>query len=212
MLRVLRKGCHLVSPWANGRGETLEVLRLERDGALLWRLSVATVVEDGPFSLLPDLERCLTVISGEGFELELDLERDPARAQGATEEAQGELEGWPRPCRPLTPVYFSGALPVRAARTGGRPSEDLNVMTRRGLPRPEVSPLAPLRAPLTLAPREGELLCALALGPLSLGAPGGARALSRLDVVVCDEPITLLPAREGVRAGVVLIRAVVAGI
>ena len=57
-------------PWANGHGETLELLRREgAEGQLLLRLSVAQVVENGAFSRLPGIDRVLTVISGPGFDL-----------------------------------------------------------------------------------------------------------------------------------------------
>jgi environmental stress-induced protein Ves len=107
-------------PWANGRGTTVEMLREEGPEGLRLRLSMASVVEDGPFSVFPGIERNLTVISGPGFRLE-----------GAV-----ALE-----CRPLVPVAFPGDVAVRAADTGGVPSEDFNVMTARTLGRPAVTVL-----------------------------------------------------------------------
>jgi uncharacterized protein len=105
-------------PWKNGRGTTTELWRLERDGQLLVRLSRAAVVEDGPFSLFPGIERNLTVLSGPGF-----------RLTGA---------GLDLRCDPLAPVAFSGDLPVAATETQGQRSDDFNVMTARSLPRPVV--------------------------------------------------------------------------
>ncbi len=105
-------------PWANGQGSTVEMLREEGPDGILLRLSMASVVQDGPFSMFPGIERNLTVISGPGFRLEGDL----------------ALE-----CRPLSPVAFPGDAAVRAVGTGGLPSEDFNVMTTRTLPRPRVS-------------------------------------------------------------------------
>ena len=105
-------------PWKNGRGITTELWRLERDGQLLVRLSRAAVVEDGPFSLFPGIERNLTVLSGPGF-----------RLTGA---------GIDLRCAPLVPVAFSGDVEVTASETNGQPSDDFNVMTARNLPRPQV--------------------------------------------------------------------------
>jgi environmental stress-induced protein Ves len=51
MFRHLTPANYTEQPWANGRGRTIELLRQEDQGALLWRLSMAMVVEDGPFSL-----------------------------------------------------------------------------------------------------------------------------------------------------------------
>lgn len=99
-----------VMPWANGRGQTVEMWRQDRDGALLWRLSRAMVVEDGAFSLFAGVERNLTVISGGGFDL-----------VGAVSLRAGLLQ----------PVEFAGDVAVRAAGVTG-PCEDFNVMVRRG--------------------------------------------------------------------------------
>ena len=45
------------------------MMRVHDDHGLVWRLSRASVVEDGDFSLFPEVERNLTVISGPGFDL-----------------------------------------------------------------------------------------------------------------------------------------------
>ena len=119
MIRLTAKD-YIRQPWKNGRGTTVELLHLldPASGATLLRLSRASVVEDGPFSLFPGIERNLTVLSGPGFRLTgpgLDLR-----------------------CDPLVPVAFPGDVQVMASETGGRQSDDFNVMTVRHLPRPEV--------------------------------------------------------------------------
>ena len=92
-------------PWANRRGETLELLRREgTEGQLLLRLSVAQVVEDGAFSRLPGIDRVLTVISGPGFDLAgggLRLHADP-----------------------LCPVAFFGDVAIAAELISGGPASD----------------------------------------------------------------------------------------
>lgn len=115
----LRPSDYTTQPWKNGKGTTTELWRLERDGALLVRLSRASVVEDGPFSLFPGVERNLTVLTGPGFRLTgpgLDLT-----------------------CAPLVSVAFPGDMAVVATGTGGQPSDDFNVMTARSLPLPQVT-------------------------------------------------------------------------
>ncbi|MDE3027254.1 MAG: HutD family protein, partial [Paracoccaceae bacterium] len=96
-------------PWANGLGVTTEILRVTKpDGSVLWRLSMAAVVEDGAFSLFPGIERNLTVIAGPGFDLVgsgLNLRADP-----------------------LMPVAFPGDVAIAAAGVSA-PSDDFNVMT-----------------------------------------------------------------------------------
>ena len=113
MIRHLTPADYNAMPWANGRGTTVEMLReTGPDGALHLRLSMASVVEDGPFSNFPGIERTLTVISGPGFDLVGDTRITAA---------------------PLHPVAFPGDVPIAAAGVTA-PCEDFNVMTARSLP------------------------------------------------------------------------------
>jgi environmental stress-induced protein Ves len=135
-------------PWANGRGVTVEMARADGPDGLLWRLSMAQVTEDGPFSIFPGVERNLTVISGPGFDLRgaLSLRADP-----------------------LVPVAFPGDVAL-AAQGVVAPCEDVNVMTARPLPRPVVTVE---RAGAVL---EGDgVLFVLALGPASVNGIDLAR-------------------------------------
>ena len=128
-----------VMPWANGRGQTVEMFRVDRDGALLWRISRAAVVEDGAFSLFPGVDRNLTVISGPGFDLVGD-----ARLRAD----------------PLRPVEFSGDLALSAMGVTA-PCDDFNVMVRRGAVRAEVAVLGGGETTGAVA--------LFALGPVKLG-------------------------------------------
>lgn len=116
MIRHLTPADYTTMPWANGKGVTVEMLRVE-EGGLKWRLSRASVVENGDFSAFPRIERNLTVISGPGFDL--------------------VGQGLHLPARPLVPVAFAGDVPIRAEGVTA-PSDDFNVMTARGLPLPDV--------------------------------------------------------------------------
>jgi environmental stress-induced protein Ves len=116
MIRHLTPADYTTMPWANGKGVTVEMLRVEESG-LKWRLSRACVVENGDFSAFPGIERNLTVISGPGFDL--------------------VGQGLHLPARPLQPVAFAGDVPIRAEGVIA-PSDDFNVMTARGLPLPDV--------------------------------------------------------------------------
>ena len=140
---------YVTQPWKNGRGVTVEMWRLEVSGRLLVRLSRASVVEDGPFSLFPGVERNLTVLSGPGF-----------RLLG---------EGLDLRCEPLVPVAFPGDVPVTAIETNGQQSNDFNVMTARNLPRPEV--LVAQNDVLAA----GGLLALYALGPCVVNGTAVAR-------------------------------------
>lgn len=149
-MRHLTPSDYTRQPWKNGKGVTVELCRAERDGAILYRLSMATVAEDGPFSVFPGIDRNLTVISGPGFRLTGD--------------------GIALDCLPLVPVAFPGDVAVSASGTAAGVSEDFNVMTARTLPRPEVAVLQD--APLLGG---AGLVALFALAPLHLGALSLAR-------------------------------------
>ena len=138
----LRPPDYTVQPWKNGKGTTTELWRMERDGVLLIRLSRASVVEDGPFSIFPGVERNLTVLTGPGFRL--------------------TGPGVDLTCAPLVPVAFPGDVAVTATGTGAGPSEDFNVMTARSLPLPQVTVETDTTLPA------GGVLALHALGPAAV--------------------------------------------
>lgn len=161
----LRPADYTHQPWKNGRGSTTELWRHERGGTLLARLSRASVVEDGPFSLFPGIERNLTVLTGPGFRLTgpgIDLR-----------------------CAPLVPVAFPGDVPVTATETGGQPSDDFNVMTDRSLPRPAVF-LAMPQDMHTDMPANG-LLALYALGECRVNG----QTVANGDLVLTEKTVTL---------------------
>jgi uncharacterized protein len=109
-------------PWKNGAGLTREVARGGLDPvAFDWRLSVAEVDRDAPFSAFPGIDRCIVLLSGGGMRL--------ASANGNVDHCLTE---------PLAPLYFSGDLQLAATLVGGA-SIDFNVMTRRGRLRADVT-------------------------------------------------------------------------
>ncbi len=112
MIRHLTPADYRIQPWANGRGQTVELARADGPEGMRWRLSLATVAEDGAFSLFPGIDRVLTVISGPGF-----------RITGA---------GIDLDARPFAPVAFPGDVAV-AAEGVTAASEDFNVMLARAL-------------------------------------------------------------------------------
>jgi uncharacterized protein len=163
MIRHLTPADYVTMPWANGRGRTAQMLRRDApDGGLLLRLSMASVVEDGPFSIFPGVERNLTVISGPGFDLvgEVALRADP-----------------------LVPVAFTGDVAVSATGVAG-PSEDFNVMTARSLPLPGVRVVTED----CVSPPQGGTMCLFAVG----AAQVNGLALRRHDLWITDEKTRLL--------------------
>ncbi len=115
-------------PWKNGRGMTRE-LALGPSGASFergdfdWRISAASVEEDGPFSSFPGIERVLVVTAGAGIVLDHGASAPRARVER------------------LVPYRFSGDWPTRGELVAGR-VEDFNVLCRRGAVRAEVEVLA----------------------------------------------------------------------
>lgn len=106
-MRLIRPEDFLTQPWKNGGGITHEIAREDRDGRLLWRLSIAEVASDGPFSAFAGLSRILTVIDGAGIALQ-----SPGGALMAL---------------PMQPLAFSGDLPIDSRLIGG-PVRDFNLI------------------------------------------------------------------------------------
>ena len=102
-------------PWKNGGGTTRELLAWPPGVAdWHWRISVAQVEADGPFSVFEGVQRWFAVLDGAGVELAL--------GQGGAVQIHS-----------LTPqseaFCFDGALPVNCSLLVG-PTQDLNLMVR----------------------------------------------------------------------------------
>lgn len=109
--RVLRHRDRVAGSWANGGGITYEVLRSPQDGAGFdWRVSIAEIASDGPFSPYPGVDRVLILLRG-AMHLVIDGVRDEVPH--------------------FSPIAFPGESHVEARLTQA-PTMDLNVMTRRG--------------------------------------------------------------------------------
>ena len=68
-MKIIRRSEFKSMPWKNGGGATHEIARNGQSEKILWRLSIADVTQDGPFSLFEGLRRSLTVIAGNGMGL-----------------------------------------------------------------------------------------------------------------------------------------------
>lgn len=69
MTRLVRAADVAPEPWANGGGTTRKLLGAE-DG--VWRMSLAAIEHDGPFSSFPGQRRLLTVVDGPVLVLTVD--------------------------------------------------------------------------------------------------------------------------------------------
>jgi len=113
MLRILRNTDYPSRPWKNGGGTTRDIL-VSPPGASLdefdWRLSLAHVDRDGPFSRFDSVDRTLVLLSGAMTLHEPDRRIELVRGE---------------------PVEFPGERPIEATLSGAS-TLDFNVMTRRG--------------------------------------------------------------------------------
>lgn len=104
-----------ILPWRNGGGSTREVaiepIGATVDSGFLWRISVASVAAEGPFSRFPGVDRSLWLLRGRGMELEVE----------------GRLL---RLDQRLQRFDFPGEWSIQARLVDG-PNEDLNVMVAR---------------------------------------------------------------------------------
>ncbi len=98
-------------PWKNGGGETTEIFVSPPTGNFDWRVSIAKVNSDGPFSSFAGYERHIMTLSGQGMMLDIE-------GRGIS-----ELEL-------LKPFLFSGDLRVNGTLVDG-PVLDFNLMVRR---------------------------------------------------------------------------------
>ena len=115
-MRIIRAADCRIMPWKNGGGTTTEIA-VSPEGASLadfdWRISMAHVGQDGPFSSFPGIDRTLSVLTGAGITL----------AFGDGERVRLDRSSAPYPFaadRVVDGVLVDGAI------------DDLNVMSRRG--------------------------------------------------------------------------------
>lgn len=115
-MRIIRAADCKVMPWKNGGGTTTEIA-VSPEAASLddfdWRISMAHVGTDGPFSAFAGIDRTLAVISGAGIVL---ASGDGTRASLTQSSAPYSFPGE----QTITGLLIDGAI------------DDLNMMTRRG--------------------------------------------------------------------------------
>ena len=182
--RLLRESQYNRQPWRNGGGVTAEIRREPMtDGEFLWRLSMADVASDGPFSKFPGYDRHIMLIEGAGMMLEHEnlptrsLERpfDPHSFPGDVHTECRLIEG---PCRDLNLMirrrHASGGFTVARMPAGGHIVANRNVATAIFVLSGQVQPVPggdelPVTSGDTILPGDGEVdiraatECALAL-------------------------------------------------
>lgn len=115
-MRIARRADYRRMAWKNGQGLTEEIAAFPVASdvdSFDWRLSIAHVGGNGPFSVFAGVDRTIAVLDGAGMTLDLPGgERAELVAGGA-------------------PFSFSGDWEISSRNRSG-PTVDLNIMTRRG--------------------------------------------------------------------------------
>jgi environmental stress-induced protein Ves len=104
-------------PWKNGGGVTTEIAAFPPGSGIddfAWRVSIADVEADGPFSSFPGVDRTIALVSGRGMRL-----ASPSFGVRVIAEA-------------FQPFAFRGEDAVHCTPLDG-PIRDFNLMTRRAL-------------------------------------------------------------------------------
>lgn len=177
-MRILRAADYRRMPWKNGKGETVEVAVFPSDRSIDnfdWRISMATVAENGPFSVFEGVDRTLSVLSGDGIALSI--------------EGQDTVD-----LRIGSAPHAFPADAAASARLLGTVITDLNVMTRRGRFRHKVGTIT---APSTLGPVDGTVLVLCQSGFLEISAGGTPETLHELDCAVFQTGQSAVLAGDG---------------
>jgi uncharacterized protein len=162
MIRLIRSTEYPIRPWKNGGGQTRDIVIVPPAASLddfHWRISLAQVDRDGPFSRFENVDRTLVVLSGA-----MTL-RDGERLLALTSQT--------------APFVFAGEQSITATLDGGS-TVDFNVMTRRGRARHRVHREVFERAS-EISGTGGHTVALFALAP---GLSIDGEALDRHDTVI----------------------------
>ena len=170
MTQLIQYASLMPAPWKNGGGSTTEIAASPPGAGFDdfdWRVSLATITQDGPFSVFPGIDRTLALVDGDGVLLDFGDERVVLS-----------------PSEPL--IEFAGEDAVHATVTGAN-TTDFNVMTRRGLCRHRLE-LRTVRCTETLKRRSATTLLFLAEGEsLTLSSARERIAKVRYDTLVMTD-------------------------
>jgi uncharacterized protein len=169
-MRIILAGDCKTTPWKNGGGSTTEISACPADASLDgfdWRISMARVASDGPFSDFPGIDRTLAVINGNGMVLTIGANAPVTLSRGDE------------------PLRFAGDPPTAARLLHGE-IIDLNVMTRRGRFDHRVQRVA---APMSHDFAGDELAVVLSIG-------GGATVTAQQQTALLDHGDAVLIDRE----------------
>jgi len=186
-VKILRAADYKTMPWKNGMGSTTEIAIHPADAKLDdfdWRVSMAQVASDGPFSSFAAIERTLLVLGGNGLDLSVEgqsimrIDRDTIHS-------------------------FPGDLPTSATLVDG-PIVDLNVMSRRDIVRHNVQRIK-------LTGRQDfivstQTILVIEQGQLDVVGSTSTVVLSERDAIIVDTSTPMLTLNAGEATRVIVIR------
>lgn len=155
-------------PWRNGGGVTREIATAPYDGepdSFRWRVSIADVTSEGPFSAFEEVDRQIVLIEGAGMVISVD--------------------GKPHLLNPFDVLAFPGDAPCVGTLVDG-PTRDLNVMTRRGQAAAGVQIVSV--AGIHAVQAEAECLVVALTGSMSVATSEETIHLDRFDTVRISGP------------------------
>lgn len=175
---LLRWAQQRPSPWKNGGGVTREIAVWPPDTTDFdWRVSIADVETDGPFSSYPGIDRVITLLEGPSMRL---------TSGGRTKDLT-----------PLEPFDFPGEAEIYCALPGG-PTRDLNLMLRRTRVRGAIG-IHDGRSPVDFPPGPGHRLVVALEDDVCVRAGSDEWTLGRYDAVSAPRGLPL-SVREGCTA------------
>lgn len=179
-MKILRASNHKSMPWKNGGGETAEIAVFPEGASMEtfgWRVSMANVLENGPFSVFPDIDRTLSILEGHSMALTID----GADPEVLTKDSE--------------PLSFAADVPVSATLPEGE-IRDLNVMSRRGSFTHSVARIA---QPQSFHVTGGETILIIASGTINIRAGENLAQLQHLDCALLDieDKFEIAPSAKG---------------
>jgi uncharacterized protein len=166
-VKILRAADYKTMPWKNGMGSTTEVAIYPADAKLDdfdWRVSMAQVASDGPFSSFAAIERTLLVLEGNGLDLSV-VGRPIMRIDRETIHS------------------FPGDQPTSATLVDG-PIVDLNVMSRRKSVTHDVRRIKLTQRQDFIV--SAQMILVIEQGQLEVVAPTPATVLNARDAILVD--------------------------
>ncbi|MCS6118750.1 HutD family protein [Shewanella baltica] len=127
------------TPWKNGGGSTKQLIISPATADLTefnYRISIASISSNGPFSLFNGIDRQLVILEGDGIQLSIDSHEGAKQINdlGANEKIQGDTDT--TEYKQLTPIdsafCFAGETSITSQLLGSDVI-DFNVMTKRGV-------------------------------------------------------------------------------